>query len=130
MGIGCFMSRTGFAVFFVGITSFAVQGQQAKAPIEAPIASIESLIRSQQYDQALESTRSALKHAPGDFQLWTLEGVALSLKGSNDDAIKAYEKALSLSPNYPAALRGEVQLLFQTQDTRAIPLLKKILKAD
>lgn len=120
------MFRSGFAVFFVWAAVFAAQGQQANAPI----AAIESLIRSQQYDQALESARSALQQAPGNFQLWTLEGVVLSLKGRSDGAINAYEKALSLSPNYPAALRGEVQLLFTAQDKRAIPLLERILKAD
>ena len=112
------MFRSGFAVFFVWAAVFAAQGQQANAPI----AAIESLIRSQQYDQALESARSALQQAPGNFQLWTLEGVVLSLKGRSDGAINAYEKALSLSPNYPAALRGEVQLLFTAQDKRAIPI--------
>ena len=120
------MFRSGFAVFFVWAAVFAAQGQQANAPI----AAIESLIRSQQYDQALESARSALQQAPGNIQLWTLEGVVLSLKGRSDGAINAYEKALSLSPNYPAALRGEVQLLFTAQDKRAIPLLERILKAD
>jgi tetratricopeptide (TPR) repeat protein len=75
-------------------------------------------------------TRSALHQTPNDFRLWTLEGIVLSIKGSSHDAMDAFQKALSLSPNYPAALKGEVQLLYQSRDKRAIPLLERILKAD
>jgi tetratricopeptide (TPR) repeat protein len=113
------------ALFILGATLVA-QGQATKVPI----ASIQSLIRSQQYDQALQLTRSALHDTPNDFRLWTLEGIVLSIKGSNHDAIDAFDRALSLSPNYTAALKGEVQLLDPTQDKRAIPLLERILKVD
>ncbi len=113
------------ALFILG-ASLLARGQQTKVSV----ASIESLIRSQQYDQALQITQSALRETPNDFRLWTLEGIVLSFKGSNQDALNAFERALSLSPNYAAALKGAVQLLFQVQDKRAIPLLEKILKAD
>jgi tetratricopeptide (TPR) repeat protein len=119
------MVRSTCALLLLG-GSLVATGQQIKAPIE----SIESSIRSQQYDQALQMTKSALRQTPKDFRLWTLEGIVLSIKGSNQDAMNAFEKALSLSPNFPAALKGEVQLLYQAQDERAIPLLEKILKAD
>jgi len=102
------------------------QGQQAKTAI----SSIESLIRSQHYDQALRVTRSELREAPSDFRLWTLEGIIFSMKGSSPDALTAFAKALRISPNYMPALKGEVQLLYQLGDKRAIPLLEKILKAD
>jgi tetratricopeptide (TPR) repeat protein len=113
-------------VLFILGAAIVAQGQQTKVSI----ASIESLIRSQEYDQALQLTRSALHETPNDFRLWTLEGIVLSIQGSNQEALNAFDKALSLSPNYPAALKGKVQLLYQTQDKRAIPLLEKILKAD
>ena len=113
-------------VLFILGAAFVAQGQATKVSI----ASIESLIRSQEYDQALQLTRSALHETPNDFRLWTLEGIVLSIKGSNQDALNAFDRALSLSPAYAAALKGKVQLLYQTQDKRAIPLLEKILKAD
>jgi tetratricopeptide (TPR) repeat protein len=113
-------------VLFILGAAFVAQGQQA----QVSIASIESLIRSQEYDQALQLTRSALHETPNDFRLWTLEGIVLSIKGSNQDALIAFDRALILSPTYAAALKGKVQLLYQTQDKRAIPLLEKILKAD
>jgi tetratricopeptide (TPR) repeat protein len=113
-------------MLFILAAALATQGQQDKVPI----AAIEGLIRSQEYDRALETTRSALHDAPKDFRLWTLQGIALSLKGNNPDALNAFEKALSLSPNYMAALKGEAQLLYQAGDNRAIPILKRILKVN
>ncbi|MGA3372207.1 MAG: tetratricopeptide repeat protein [Terracidiphilus sp.] len=120
------MFRHRYAILFILAAAFAAQGQQSKVSI----ASIEGMIRSREYDRALETTRSALRDAPNDFRLWTLQGIALSLKGNNHDALNAFEKALSLSPNYVAALKGEAQLLYQAGDNRAIPILKRILKVD
>jgi len=53
--------------------AFVAHGQTTKVSI----ASIESLIRSQEYDQALQLTKSALHETPNDFRLWTLEGIVL-----------------------------------------------------
>jgi len=52
-------------------------------PAQTSIASIESLIRSQHYDLALQAALSALLKTPNDFRLWTLEGIVLSIKGSS-----------------------------------------------
>lgn len=120
------MFRTRWIIPFALGAAFAAQGQESKVSV----ASIESLIRSQQYDQALQLTKSALHETPNSFQLWTLEGIVLSIKGSNDDALGAFQKALSLSPDYVAALKGAVQLLYPAQDKRAIPLLESILKIE
>ena len=113
------------ALFILG-AALVAQGQATKVSIP----SIQSLIRSQQYEQALQLTRSALHDTPSDSRLWTLEGIVLSIKGSDHDALYAFDRALSLSPKYAAALKGEVQLLYPTQDKRAIPLLKRILTMD
>jgi tetratricopeptide (TPR) repeat protein len=107
-------------------TWMVAQGQQGNSQV----ASIESLIRSQQYDQALQKTESALHDAPSDARLWTLEGIIFSIRGSDHEALNAFDRALKLSPADRAALRGEVQILYRTQDQRAIPLLERILRAD
>jgi len=95
-----------------------------------PGTSIESLVRSRQYDQALQMTKSQLTAKPSDTRLWTLEGIILSLKGEKTGALAAFDKALQLSPIYMPALKGEVQLLYESGDKRAVPLLDRILKAD
>lgn len=102
----------------------------ATAQAGAGIGSIESLIRSRDYDRALSATQSGLRSSPRDFRLWTLKGIVFSLTGKTSEASKAFQMALSFSPDYPAALRGEVQILYQAGDPRAIPLLERILKAD
>ncbi|MGD0628846.1 MAG: tetratricopeptide repeat protein [Terracidiphilus sp.] len=114
------------AAIVISAALLAARGQQPKESI----ASIEGLIRSRNYEQALESTKAALRDTPGDARLWTLRGIIFSIKGNNQDALSAFDKALELDPNNPAALKGEVQLLYQVQDKRAVPLLEKILKTD
>ncbi len=93
-------------------------------------AEIQALIRSKHYEQALDKTRSALRTSPKDFRLFALEGIELSLMGDTKASIDAFEHSLHLSPDYPVALKGEVQVLNATQDLRAIPLLERILKLD
>lgn len=94
------------------------------------IAAVEQLIRAHDYDRALAEARSGLAVNPRDYRLWTLDGIVLSLKGESAGALKAFDKALKLSPDYPPALKGEVQLYSQTKDKRAIPLLQRILGRD
>ena len=108
------------------VSAFDFQLQQA----DASIATIESLIRSKEYDQALERTRSALEKTPSDYRLWTLEGIVLSITNRKPDAVDAFDKALCLAPTYRPALQGKVELLYQTLDERAIPLLAKLLKTN
>lgn len=120
------MQRVHWILPIVAGGLLVAQGQQANLSV----AQIESLIRSHQYDQALHETRSGLSAAPGDFHLWTLQAIIFSIQGNNPEALTAFDKALSLSPNYGPALKGEVQLLYQTGDRRAIPLIGRILKAD
>jgi tetratricopeptide (TPR) repeat protein len=102
-------------------------GQEAPPP---SIASVETLIRSRQYDKAVESTQEQLRLRPSDFHMWTLQGIALSLEGRTTDAIGAFDNALHLSPEYGPALKGETQLFYTSDDKRAIPLLQRILKLD
>jgi len=94
------------------------------------VAQIESLIRARQFDQALQATRTRLHQVPADYRTWTLQAIIYSVKGETPQALASYDKALALSPNYTPALRGEVQLLYQAGDKRAIPLLERILKSD
>ena len=93
------------------------------------IAEVQTLIRSRQYDQALVLTGADLEKTPADYRLWTLQGIALSLKGDTKGALTSFDQALHLSPTYEPALKGEVEILFRSGDKRAVPLLERILKA-
>ena len=114
------------ALLTVILTSGLALPQAANTSVEA----IKSLIRSKDYDQALLRTRSALRQKPGDYPLWTIEGVVLSITQHRPEALKAFDKALSLAPTYTPALQGKAELLYQAQDDRAIPVFEKLLKAN
>ncbi len=94
------------------------------------ISAIESLIRAQQFDQALSALRTALRQHPDNYELWTLDGICFAMQGNDSPALAAFNHALSISPDYSPALKGEVQLLYRTGDQRAIPLLERLLKSD
>ncbi len=105
----------------LGLTASGQQGS-------TPIASIESLIRTGQYDRAQESIQSILREKPNDARIWALKGIVLSIQKNDGEALKAFDKALSLSPNYVPGLRGESELLYRAKDRRAIPPLQSLLK--
>ena len=99
------------------------------AQTEAPNAqSIASAIRAMRYDRALELARQALKTAPNDVQVLTLEALALRELGQDQKALAAFQRALQLSPDYLAALEGAAQLEYVAGSDRAIPLLDRLLK--
>jgi tetratricopeptide (TPR) repeat protein len=99
------------------------------AQTETPNAqSIASAIRAKRYDRALELARQALKAAPNDVQVLTLEALAWKELGQDQQALAAFRQALKLSPDYLAALEGAAQLEYAAGSDRAIPLLDRLLK--
>jgi tetratricopeptide (TPR) repeat protein len=120
----------GLALVALLSVNSGAQNAGTGSPQGSIIAEIQSLIRSRQYDQALTVTGADLEKTPSDYRLWTLQGIALSLKGDTSRALTSFDKALHLSPTYTPALKGEVQILFQSGDPRAIQLLERILQAD
>ncbi len=61
----CFRLIAGFAL------ALTLSSQAQNSPVS--ISSIESMIRSQQYDQALIALKPALRANPGNYRLWTLQ---------------------------------------------------------
>ena len=81
----------------IGFSCVVPGGLVAVAQVtDSPVASIESLVRSEQYDQALQLTKSQLHTKPNDVRLWTLEGIIYSLKGEKTDAIGSFDRALRI----------------------------------
>ncbi len=108
----------------------AKRGGAQSSQADSSIAAIQSLIRSKQYDQALARTHADLKKTPADYRLWTVQGIAFSLKGDSGEALNSFDRALRLSPSYMPALKAEAEILFGSGDKRAEPVLEKILKSD
>jgi tetratricopeptide (TPR) repeat protein len=99
-------------------------GGATKEQIEA----ISSALRAREFDRAVALTQSALEASPGDAQLWTLQGIALSRKGDARQALAAFNRALKISPDYVAALEGAAQLHYQDASRDAVPLLNRLLR--
>jgi tetratricopeptide (TPR) repeat protein len=92
------------------------------------IEAITTALRARDFDRAVELSRTALRDSPNDPQLWTLQGIALSQKGDARTALSAFHKALSLSPDYTAALEGAAQLHYEAGSREAVPLLNRLLR--
>ena len=97
-------------------------------PPAGPSAEIAAAIRSHQFEQAADLARQALRQRPGDIRILTMEAIALSALGRDQEALAAYNQALKFSPDYLAALEGAAQIEYKAGSDRAIALLDRILK--
>ena len=114
----------------LSLGTFLLLASIITSALAAQVVSIESAIRNRQYDEALSMADSVLQKDPGNYRVWALKGIALSLKGETPPALEAFQRSLALSPEYPPAMEGEAELLYQAGDKRAIPLLQAILKVN
>jgi len=99
-----------------------------QAPANSPVTEIVAALREKRFDDALRMSQTRLKSAPGDFRLWTLEGMADAGLGKEEAALAAYQHALKLSPRYLPALEGAAQTSYQLGEASAEPLLLRVLE--
>ena len=92
------------------------------------IEAITSALHAQEFDRAVQLSRSALQKLPNDPQLWALQGVALASEGDTRKALAAFRQALKISPNYILALQGAAQIEYQAGNRDAVPLLNHLLQ--
>lgn len=89
---------------------------------------IASALREHNFQQALQLAHSAVQQSPKDPKLWFFEGMAFSGLGRQQEALTAYNHALTRSPDYLPALEGAAELEYQAGSKRALPLLERIVK--
>jgi tetratricopeptide (TPR) repeat protein len=121
-----FLLRSAVVLFLLAIcarTAIAQTGADALS-----ISTIQSALRAGDNAQALTLVRTQLQAWPKDVRLWALEGIALSHLGRDREALVAYNKALTISPDYLAALEGAAELEYKAGSARAVLLLNRILK--
>jgi tetratricopeptide (TPR) repeat protein len=106
--------------------SFAARGQNVSGANSSQ--AIQEALRSRDYAQALQLVTSQLQHTPRDPRLWTLQGLSLAGLGKDHDALAAYDKALSISPDYLPALESAAELEYKAGSPQAIPHLNRILQ--
>jgi tetratricopeptide (TPR) repeat protein len=99
------------------------RGQDAEESSRA----IAAALGARDYQKALDLSRAALQHSPKDPKILTMEAIALSGLAKDQEALSAYNGALSVSPNYVPALEGAAQIEYIAGSDRAIVLLKRLL---
>jgi tetratricopeptide (TPR) repeat protein len=92
------------------------------------LESVTSALGAGEFERALELLRPALHESPGNPQLWTLQGLALSGEKHEKEALAAFRNALKISPAYLPALEGAAQLEYQVDSQEAVPLLQHLLR--
>src|ERR1041385_7371967 len=61
----------------------SASGLFAQPKPQTALEPIQSALRSKNFDQAIELSGSALRSAPNNAQLWTLQGIAFAGKGDS-----------------------------------------------
>ncbi len=107
---------------------FIAIGSAASAQTTETVDAVTAALRAGDFAQAAERSRVALTKAPNDARLWTLNGLALARLGRRPEALKSFERALTIDPNYLAALEGAGQAHYEAGSRRAVPLLERILR--
>ncbi len=61
-------------------------------------------LKADDYDQAVEHLHKALGHDPNYSAAWKILGKALTAKGDNDEAVRAYEDGIKVAEE-----KGDIQ---------------------
>ena len=129
------MRWLGLTLAVVVALSPAASAQTRPAPTKpapsqpaAAADGVAAALRARDFAQAAERSQAALKQAPRDPRLWTLNGLALAGLGKRAEALRSFQRALAIDPNSLAALEGAAQAHYEAGSQRAVPLLERILK--
>ena len=88
---------------------------------------ITSALQNKEFQKALDLLHPALQESPGNAQLWTMQGVAYAGGGHKKEALASFHSALKISPDYLPALKGAIQIEYESGSPAAIPLLQRVL---
>ncbi len=106
----------------------AVEGLAQATSSANAIQIIQAALQASNYSEAVRLSRSELRRSPRDFKIRTLEGLALAGLGRDQEALKAYDTALGISPNFIPALEGAAELEYKLGDSHAVGRLTHILE--
>jgi tetratricopeptide (TPR) repeat protein len=92
------------------------------------VDAVTGALRAGDFALAVERSQLALKQTPKDPRLWTLNGLALAGAGKRTEALRSFQRALAIDPDYLAALQGAGQTHYEAGSQRAVPLLTRVLR--
>ena len=108
----------------LAILASSLNAQTAANQVESIVAALDQ----HDYARALLLLAPALKRAPGNAGLWTMQGAALAGQGRKTEAFAAFRHAIQLSPDDIPALQGAAQIAYDAGDPAGIPVLEQLLK--
>ena len=79
------------------------KGSTTQEPSQEQLQSLLSLYTQGQYQQSLTQALQVLKQFPNSLNLYNIIGASHKGLGTLDDAVEAYNKALSIKPDYAEA---------------------------
>ena len=89
---------------------------------------ITAALRNREFDRAMEMIESAIHAYPNNAQLRAFEGLAHMGKGEQDAALRSYQAALKISPDYLPALKGAAQIEYDAGRPEAEGYLEHLLR--
>ena len=70
------------------------------SPTQTEINSVIALYSNSQIQEALDSVEALIKDYPNEPLLFNISGVCYKAVGELDEAVKSFEKALAIKPDY------------------------------
>lgn len=108
-----------------GLLTAAAQSVPAQSG--ADIAKVMQLLRSEDYQAAVDETQRLLAVRPHDCRLLGMSGLALNGMHRLTEAKHAFQEALDHCPNDLLALEGSAQIAYARKQPDAAQLLQRIL---
>jgi tetratricopeptide (TPR) repeat protein len=118
----CFILAVTLFLCYCVCTSFAQDKEDER------LAPIVSALQTRDFQKAIDLIRAALKTSPRNAELWAMQGVAQAGEGQKKEALASFYSSLKISPNYLPALKGAIQIEFDSANPAAIPLLQRELR--
>ena len=77
-----------------------------KARLIGKLKSANDALKEGSLDAALERAREATEMDAASYEAWVVAGKVFCARGASDDAVKAYERAIGIRRDHPAAYQG------------------------
>jgi TonB family protein len=88
------------------------------------------LFRAGKYKEAVQKLRKVTKAEPSDTNAWHYLGLSYIKLEKENDAVKAFDKALAITPRLSATLTARAYALFLNNDNRAYSAVSLALEAN
>jgi tetratricopeptide (TPR) repeat protein len=118
------LKRTAVVLAIVLTAGYFAGGQSPAAPL----AEINQLLASGDYNGALALSDQALKERPKNAQVLTMRALALRGLRRTKESLKAFDQVLLLKPDNLAALEGASEASYSLKDPAAWDLVQKLIQ--